>query len=124
MQLNQVLVAVTNITTSVDFYKRLGFELIVLTETYARFIVPANQATFSLEVKDVVHPNENKLYFECEEVDVTYQQLKNAGIEFIDPPTDKPWLWREAYFTDPDGNKLCLFTAGENRLNPPWRLGE
>ena len=37
-------------------------------------------------------------------------------------PTDQPWLWREAYLNDPDGNPLCLYHAGENRLNPPWRL--
>ena len=26
------------------------------------------------------------------------------------------------YLQDPDGNPLCLYHAGENRLNPPWRL--
>ena len=39
------------------------------------------------------------------------------------PPVDQPWQWREARLRDPDGNRLCLFHAGENRLNPPWRLG-
>jgi hypothetical protein len=23
---------------------------------------------------------------------------------------------------DPDGNILCLYHAGDNRRNPPWRL--
>jgi hypothetical protein len=31
-------------------------------------------------------------------------------------------LWREAHLRDPDGNMLCLFYAGKNRLDPPWRL--
>jgi hypothetical protein len=37
-------------------------------------------------------------------------------------PTDQPYLWREAFLRDPDGNLIVLFSAGENRLNPPWRL--
>jgi hydroxymethylpyrimidine/phosphomethylpyrimidine kinase len=27
-----------------------------------------------------------------------------------------------AWLRDPAGNQLCLFRAGENRRNPPWRL--
>jgi hypothetical protein len=34
----------------------------------------------------------------------------------------QPWLWREAHMRDPDGNSLCLFTAGKNRKYPPWRV--
>ena len=37
-------------------------------------------------------------------------------------PTDERWLWREARLKDPAGNVLCLFHAGENRKNPPWRI--
>ena len=38
-------------------------------------------------------------------------------------PTDRPWLWREARLRDPAGNALCLFFAGPNRRDPPWRVG-
>ena len=27
-----------------------------------------------------------------------------------------------AYLRDPAGNLICLFWAGENRKNPPWRV--
>ena len=37
-------------------------------------------------------------------------------------PMDMSWLWREARLADPDGHRLCLFHAGENRKHPPWRL--
>jgi hypothetical protein len=33
-----------------------------------------------------------------------------------------PWLWREARLRDPDGHRVCLYRAGQNRKNPPWRL--
>ena len=44
------------------------------------------------------------------------------GIQFDTEPTDEKWLWREARLKDIDGNQLILFYAGENRLNPPWRI--
>ena len=122
MQLNQVTVYVTHIETSVSFYKQLGFQLIVHSPHYARFIVPANNATFSIHIADKIIPAATTIYFECDDVDATYLQLKNAGIVFDTEPTTQSWLWREAYFTDPDGNKFCLYHAGENRLNPPWRI--
>jgi hypothetical protein len=35
---------------------------------------------------------------------------------------DRPYLWREAVLRDPSGNRIKLYHAGENRLNPPWRV--
>lgn len=49
-------------------------------------------------------------------------RLEAAGFGFEHAPIDQPWLWREAHLVDPDGNRLCLFHAGKNRLSPPWRL--
>lgn len=37
-------------------------------------------------------------------------------------PNDKRWLWREAHLKDIDQTQLILYHAGENRLNPPWKL--
>ena len=57
-----------------------------------------------------------------ENVDEHVAQLKRKGIKFDSEPTDQSWLWREARLKDVDGNQLILFYAGENRLNPPWRI--
>jgi len=43
-------------------------------------------------------------------------------LEFIELPNEKSYLWREAILKDPSGNKIKLYWAGENRLNPPWRV--
>ena len=45
-------------------------------------------------------------------------RLQVAGNAVTDPE-DQPWLWREAYLADPDGNPIMLFHAGENRVDPP-----
>jgi hypothetical protein len=50
------------------------------------------------------------------------EELKGRGIVFTQDPTDQRWLWREARLSDPAGNVICLYRAGENRRNPPWRI--
>jgi predicted enzyme related to lactoylglutathione lyase len=62
------------------------------------------------------------IYFECDDLDARVTVLKTAGVAFDGDPVDQSWLWREARLRDPDGNRLCLYFAGENRLNPPWRV--
>ena len=91
--------------------------------SYARFECPEGGSTFSLHQVDSVVPNCGVvIYFECADLDATCSQLADRGIQFDSPPADQRWLWREARLRDPDGNILCLFHAGENRRNPPWRL--
>jgi predicted enzyme related to lactoylglutathione lyase len=63
------------------------------------------------------------IYFEVEALDETVRALKARGLRFVQDPRDEPWLWREARLADPAGNMICLYRAGENRANPPWRLG-
>jgi catechol 2,3-dioxygenase-like lactoylglutathione lyase family enzyme len=123
MDLNQVTLATNVFEDSVAFYQKLGLTLIVLAEgRYARFELPEGQATLSLHATETPATGSTVLYFEVEDVDQRYSELNDAGIVFDTPPTSEPWLWREARFRDPGGAQLCLFTAGENRLSPPWRL--
>jgi catechol 2,3-dioxygenase-like lactoylglutathione lyase family enzyme len=124
MNLNQVTLPSTNLERSVAFYRALGFNLIVSNyPTYARFECPVGSSTFSLDRVDTPPKGAAVVvYFECLNVDATYTELHARGITFESPPTDQPWLWREAYLRDPDGNLLCLYHAGDNRRDPPWRL--
>jgi len=62
------------------------------------------------------------IYFEVDDVDETVATLKAAGAQFDTEPTDESWLWREARLTDPAGNRLCIYHAGDNRRFPPWRI--
>ena len=122
MRLNQVTLAVSDLGRAVDYYRRLGLVQIVADEHYARFACPDGDSTFSLERTDVVSPSQTIVYFECDDLDATVARVESAGIHLDQAPVDEPWLWREARLRDPDGNPLCLFHAGENRLNPPWRI--
>ena len=121
MNLNQVTVEVADIARATAFYQRLGFEIIVSADHYARFLCPGG-ATFSVHVADDVRPGGTLIYFECEDLDARVAALKAEGVVFDSGPADQRWLWREARLRDPDGNRLCLYFAGENRVDPPWRV--
>ena len=124
MNLNQVSLPSTNVELSAAFYRRLGFLQIVSNlPSYARFECPLGQSTFSLhQVAEVPKEGGVIVCFECADLDAQWRALSDNGVIFDSPPTDQTWLWREAYLRDPDGNVICLFSAGKNRRYPPWRL--
>ena len=122
MRLNQVTLAVTDLARAVSFYRQLGLEQVVADEHYARFVCPQGDSTLSLQSVVTMTVSATVVYFECDDLDERVADLERAGVEFEHGPVDQPWLWREAALRDPDGNRLCLFYAGKNRLDPPWRL--
>ena len=113
---------VKDMDASVRFYLRLGFTQIVDTPHYARFLCPEGSATFSLLLEEGEFRNGATIYFEHERLDEWVDRLKESGFEFDQNPEDQSYLWREAILHDPSGNKIKLYWAGENRLNPPWRV--
>lgn len=87
-----------------------------------RFLCPDGDSTFSLHQGDVSGGG-TTVYFECDDLDGTYRELLAAGLAFASAPEDRSWLWREAELFDPGGNRIVLYFAGANRIDPPWRLG-
>lgn len=122
MNLNQVTLPVKNIDEANDFYLKLGFIQIVATPHYARFQCPDGGSTFSLLLETGDFSNSSIIYFEHENLDQWVTKLKSIGIKFDQDPIDQDYLWREAILHDPSGNKIKLYWAGENRINPPWRV--
>jgi len=124
MNLNQITVPSINISKAIPFYETLGLKLIVKsTDHYARFVCPDGASTFSIHQVDKLSTGEGiYVYFECENLDRHVEDLQSKGVVFEHEPKDQPWLWREARLKDLDGNQIILYYAGENRLNPPWKL--
>jgi predicted lactoylglutathione lyase len=122
MNLNQITLPVSNMKEAVNFYLTLGFTQIVDTDHYARFECPEGDSTFSLSLNTEGLVSNSVTYFEHKDLDNLVNQLQSKGILFNQTPTDQSFLWREAVLYDPSGNKIKLYWAGENRLNPPWRV--
>ena len=128
MRFNHVTLDVADLERSKAFYRTLGLiQIVDSPPRYARFMFPEGDATLSVEVmgdKPDRLADRAQLFFECEALDETVAALKGKGLVFEQEPTDMFYLWREARLRDPDGHDLRLYHAGENRLNPPWRLKE
>ncbi len=122
MKMNQVTLPAHDLARSIAFYEALGFVLIVQNDHYARFENPSDLSTLSLELTGTPVGHGPHVYFECDDLDARVAALKAKGIAFDHDPEDKSWLWREAWLSDPSGNRLCLYFAGDNRRFPPWRI--
>jgi len=124
MRLNQVTVPLIDYEASKSFYLKLGLRLIVDSPPrYARFEMPEGGSTFSIEKVDGVSGSSWPLiWFESDRLDELTAELNAKGVAFESDPEDMSYLWRVATLRDPAGNMIALYHAGENRLNPPWRV--
>ncbi|MGO7079061.1 VOC family protein [Rhizobium johnstonii] len=122
MKLNQVTVTLPDLDEGWTFYRALGLMPVVdARPSYVRFVCPDGESTFSLHKGDDAGTG-TTVYFECDDLDDRYQRLVSDGIVFSGPPQDQSWLWRKAELFDPGGNRILLYFAGQNRVNPPWRI--
>jgi len=124
MRLNQATVPLLDYATSKAFYLMLGLKLIVDSPPrYARFEMPEGGSSFSIEkVEGVSGSAWPLIWFESDRLDDLVADLKAQGVVFDSQPETKSYLWRVATLRDPAGNLIALYHAGENRLNPPWRV--
>jgi predicted enzyme related to lactoylglutathione lyase len=125
MNLNQVTIYSEKPVETVEFFEKLGLHRIVDSlPRYARLECPDGDATLSVHVADATLTPANNivLYFECDDLDSKVEELRSTGVVFEENPSDRSWLWREAFLKDPNGNRICLFHAGVNRKSPPWRV--
>ncbi len=116
---NQVTLPAVDHAASLVFYRALGLTAIVDSGgRYARFQSEGG-ATLSIEA---AHEAEGvRVYLEVADLDGAVAKARAAGIA-VDDPVARRWGWREARLADPAGNALCLYSAGEHRRFPPWRL--
>ncbi|OHD02098.1 MAG: bifunctional hydroxymethylpyrimidine kinase/phosphomethylpyrimidine kinase [Sphingopyxis sp. RIFCSPHIGHO2_01_FULL_65_24] len=149
--LNQITLPAKDYAASVAFYKQMGLTQIVDSPDngYARFeaingvtlsihlspsrlregIGEGGSSTSSNETGPPPPPPASGrgeegpvTYLESGALDAWVAYLARRGVQFEQMPADEEWGWREARLSDPAGNRLCLYQAGEYRRYPPWRV--
>lgn len=122
LSLNQITIPSNDYAASVSFYETLGLTQIVDSPAngYARFEAP-NGVTLSIHAEGAITSG-TTIYFESTRLDAWVWELVSLGLTFEQMPKDESWGWREARLLDPSGNSVCLYSAGENRRYPPWRI--
>lgn len=121
LSLNQITLPARDYAASVAWWRAFGLTQIVGSpgNGYARFAAD-NGVTLSLHVGD--RPPGATVYFEVADLAARCAALARAGIVVNQPPRAESWLWEEARLTDPAGNPVCLYRAGEYRRYPPWQI--
>ena len=96
---------VSNVTKSVEFYRRLGFDVSSHDDTYA-FAHRDRDLTIHLAQAaggDV--PGQGSLYLLCQDADRVADDWRAAGTA-VDGPRDEEYSRREGSVADPDGNTI------------------
>lgn len=97
-----VTIGVSDLKRAVSFFEDvLGFEKMGEWAAYAIFDIAG--VSFGLEPE-----SRTEICLLVDDVDKTFQNLKNKGLEFATEPKDQPWGVRDASFVDPDGNKFVI----------------
>lgn len=118
MKITNLLLWVKDIKLSLQFYKKLGFDILRSDESHAVItlggfeimLVNARGEEFFAHDADAGAKGKGVyIYIEANDVDEIYASLLKKDIK----PTTKPnnWHWgnREFIAKDPDGYKLCFW---------------
>ncbi|MCZ8283690.1 MAG: VOC family protein [Aquidulcibacter sp.] len=128
MFLSHITLLVSDIPRSKAFYQALGLELIVDAAHYCRFRANLDgQGSQTLSISHSPGPIGASCHvgFEFaspEALDFYADLLQSRGFALAEHPQDRSWLWRDVILHDPDGHEILLLYAGDNKLNPPWRV--
>jgi predicted enzyme related to lactoylglutathione lyase len=103
-----------------EFYEQVtGTAVQWLTPDFAELSTPAgtlalgSTRTVALFGAGSARPADNHtaiIEFLVDDVDATYERIRQLTIEYVNEPTTMPWGNRSLLFRDPDGNLVNLFT--------------
>jgi lactoylglutathione lyase len=87
------------------FYKdTLGLPVAEENENFIMFDTKGSRLAFHRLTKaPPISRSTIELHLEVHDVDEVYSSLKSKGVEFEDPPTNRPWGTRSTGFKDPEG---------------------
>ena len=119
-RIDNVGVGVSDLQRALDFYGRLGFEVLEQEEETPSATVQAGSvrlwvfrgrggaATRRQPDPAANAPGIDHVSLWVEDVDVAYESLRDRGLEFESEPADQPWGARATSLLDPDGTRIYL----------------
>ena len=120
--IDHIELVVKDVKQFVEFYKKLGFELLTWTDHHggsAEMKLPGeNQTIFEIhQVMTEENPGINHISFKCVDIDKTHADLVAKGVVFqkdVHPATGR----KNALLRDPDGWRLQLSDAARGEPEP------
>jgi catechol 2,3-dioxygenase-like lactoylglutathione lyase family enzyme len=104
--ISAVTFAVHDMARSIEFYKKLGFELLYGDDPAAFSSLKAGEVFVNLSANPGYEPRWwGRVIFRVDDVDGLHRALTAAGLE-SESPRDAAWGERFFHITDPDGHEL------------------
>ena len=106
--ISAVTLAVRKMRRSVEYYRRLGFEVVYGGEESDFTSLRSGDAFVNLAMTpDYQEHCWGRAIFRVENADAHFENLRSAGLQAA-PPRDAPWGERFFHVTDPDGHELSF----------------
>ena len=106
--ISAVTFAVRDMARSIEFYRKLGFELQYGGDHAAFSSLQAGEAFVNLSTSPgYEHRWWGRAIFRVDDVDAHYRSLLAQGLN-LEPPKDAPWGERFFHVTAPDGHELSF----------------
>ena len=108
MNISAVTFAVRDMSRSIKFYKKIGFEIVNGNEQSSFTTVGAGEAIVNLVSTARFQGSWwGRVIFRVDNVGAQFQKLTSEGLT-PDMPTDAEWGERFFHITDPDGHELSF----------------
>ncbi len=106
--ISAVTFAVRDMTRSIEFYRKLGFELSYGGDRAAFSSLKAGEAFVNLVAsRGYEYRWWGRAIFRVDDVDGHYRALRAQGLE-LESPRDAEWGERFCHITDPDGHEISF----------------
>jgi catechol 2,3-dioxygenase-like lactoylglutathione lyase family enzyme len=109
MKLHSTLIAVNDLEKSIEFYKNILDQEVVLDLGWNKFMsggfsIQKNfEVLLGIDKKDIIQkPNNMELYFEVDDFDTFVKKLEKYNVEYVHPPKKYDWQQRVVRIYDPD----------------------
>lgn len=108
MQISMMTIWVAEPQVLRDWYTaKLGMRVAQQTPRFVQLACADHLPTLSFHVGEPLkNPDKVQLHIRVDDVDATYRELTAKGLQFSEPPTNKPWGLRTASLSDPAGHGI------------------
>jgi catechol 2,3-dioxygenase-like lactoylglutathione lyase family enzyme len=109
--INAVTLAVATMSTSVGFYRSLGFEIVAGGDDAAFTTFAVGSGFLNLQLDPAHAPLPaiwGRVIFFVDDVDAMHARARAAGLHPVTTPTDAAWGERYFHLHDPDGHELSF----------------
>ena len=108
------ILAAQDIGETVEFYGKLGFEVVRLYEDFgpSYLLLRRDDVEFHFVHSPGTDPQESHggCYLRLEDAQAVYDEWEPLGLPEVHPPLDTPWGMREFFVIDPSGNLIRIGT--------------